>query len=137
MILLRNGESIKHKARSTELSKYRLIKHVSVCQHRELYLVAKIIRLHRQTVPWCSRFYSLLLVSYSQLRQESAMKNTGVSSQVFSGWWMVLVCCIAMAAGPILITGTFSVCIKPLAETFGWKCSALVAYWDGRKQQTR
>ena len=43
-----------------------------------------------------------------------------VPSRVFYGWWMVLVCGIAMAAGPILITGTFSLFIKPLAETFAW-----------------
>jgi MFS family permease len=33
---------------------------------------------------------------------------------------MVAVCCIAMAVGPILITGTFSIFIKPLAQEFGW-----------------
>ena len=41
-------------------------------------------------------------------------------TRIFYGWWMVTVCCIAMAAGPILITGTFSIFIKPLAEEFGW-----------------
>jgi MFS family permease len=47
--------------------------------------------------------------------------NTPVaSSRIFYGWWMVLVCCIAMAAGPILITGTFGIFVKPLAEEFGW-----------------
>ncbi len=46
--------------------------------------------------------------------------STTASPRIFYGWWMVLVCCIAMAAGPILITGTFSIFVKPLAETFGW-----------------
>ena len=41
---------------------------------------------------------------------------------IFYGWWMVVVSCIAMAAGPILITGTFGIFIKPLGETFGWSC---------------
>lgn len=48
------------------------------------------------------------------------MNNTVASSRIFYGWWMVLICCIAMAAGPILITGTFSIFVKPLAETYGW-----------------
>lgn len=46
--------------------------------------------------------------------------NTTPSPSIFYGWWMVLFCCLAMAAGPILITGTFSIFVKPLAETFGW-----------------
>jgi MFS family permease len=45
--------------------------------------------------------------------------------RIFYGWWMVLVCCIAMAAGPILITGTFSIFVKPLAEEFGWSRGAI------------
>jgi len=48
------------------------------------------------------------------------MNNTATAPRLFYGWWMVLVCCIAMAAGPILITGTFSIFVKPLAEEFGW-----------------
>jgi len=48
------------------------------------------------------------------------MDRTVTSSHIFYGWWMVAVCCIAMAAGPILITSTFSIFIKPLAEEFGW-----------------
>lgn len=48
------------------------------------------------------------------------MNTPVVPPRIFYGWWMVLVCCIAMAAGPILITGTFSIFVKPLAETFGW-----------------
>ncbi len=47
------------------------------------------------------------------------------SPRIFYGWWMVLVSCIAMAAGPILITGTFGIFIKPLAETYGWSRSAI------------
>ena len=46
--------------------------------------------------------------------------NTTASPRIFYGWWMVTVCCITMAVGPILITGTFSIFVKPLAETFGW-----------------
>jgi MFS family permease len=46
-------------------------------------------------------------------------------SRIFYGWWMVLVSCVAMAAGPILITGTFGIFVKPLAETFGWSRSAI------------
>jgi MFS family permease len=46
--------------------------------------------------------------------------NMTASPRIFYGWWMVLICCIAMAAGPILITGTFSIFVKPLAETYGW-----------------
>lgn len=41
-------------------------------------------------------------------------------TRIFYGWWMVIICCVAMAAGPILITGTFSIFIKPLADEFGW-----------------
>jgi MFS family permease len=48
------------------------------------------------------------------------MNDSSHSPRIFYGWWLVLVCCIAMAAGPILITGTFSIFIKPLAEEFGW-----------------
>lgn len=48
------------------------------------------------------------------------MNDASLSPRIFYGWWMVLICCIAMAAGPILITGTFSIFIKPLAEEFGW-----------------
>jgi MFS family permease len=48
------------------------------------------------------------------------MNDSSPSPRIFYGWWMVLVCCIAMAAGPILITGTFGIFIKPLAEEFGW-----------------
>jgi MFS family permease len=47
------------------------------------------------------------------------------SSRFFHGWWMVIVCCITMAVGPILITGTFSIFIKPLAEEFGWSRGAI------------
>jgi MFS family permease len=46
--------------------------------------------------------------------------NTTASPRIFYGWWMVTVCCITMAVGPILITGTFSIFVKPLAGTFGW-----------------
>ena len=46
--------------------------------------------------------------------------NTTASPRIFYGWWMVTICCITMAVGPILITGTFSIFVKPLAETFGW-----------------
>jgi len=46
--------------------------------------------------------------------------GTIASPRIFYGWWMVLFCCITMAVGPILITGTFSIFVKPLAETFGW-----------------
>lgn len=53
------------------------------------------------------------------------MTNAAASSRIFYGWWMVLVSCIAMAAGPILITGTFGIFLKPLAETFGWSRSAI------------
>ncbi|NOT56185.1 MAG: MFS transporter [Deltaproteobacteria bacterium] len=48
------------------------------------------------------------------------MNNPTSTPRLFYGWWMVLICCIAMAAGPILITGTFSIFVKPLAEEFGW-----------------
>lgn len=48
------------------------------------------------------------------------MNNTASAPRLFYGWWMVLICCLAMAAGPILITGTFSIFVKPLAEEFGW-----------------
>ncbi|MBI3799584.1 MAG: MFS transporter [Deltaproteobacteria bacterium] len=51
-------------------------------------------------------------------------KSVG-SPRIFYGWWMVMVSCIAMAAGPILITGTFGIFIKPLGETFGWSRSAI------------
>lgn len=51
--------------------------------------------------------------------------NSSGSPRIFYGWWMVLVCCIAMASGPILITGTFGIFVKPLAETFGWSRSAI------------
>ncbi len=53
------------------------------------------------------------------------MTNAAASPRIFYGWWMVLVSCIAMAAGPILITGTFGIFIKPLAETYGWSRSAI------------
>jgi MFS family permease len=53
------------------------------------------------------------------------MTNAAASPRIFYGWWMVLVSCIAMAAGPILITGTFGIFVKPLAETFGWSRSAI------------
>lgn len=46
-------------------------------------------------------------------------------ARIFYGWWMVLVSCITMAVGPILITGTFSIFIKPLAEEFGWSRGAI------------
>jgi MFS family permease len=46
-------------------------------------------------------------------------------TRIFYGWWMVIVCCISMAVGPILITGTFSIFIKPLAEEFGWSRGAI------------
>jgi MFS family permease len=48
------------------------------------------------------------------------MNNPTSTPRLFYGWWMVLICCVAMAAGPILITGTFSIFVKPLAEEFGW-----------------
>lgn len=48
------------------------------------------------------------------------MNNPMPAPRLFYGWWMVLICCVAMAAGPILITGTFSIFVKPLAEEFGW-----------------
>ena len=47
------------------------------------------------------------------------------SPRIFYGWWMVLVAAIALAAGPILVTGTFGIFVKPLAETFGWSRSAI------------
>jgi MFS family permease len=47
------------------------------------------------------------------------------SPPIFYGWWMVLVTAIALTAGPILVTGTFGLFIKPLAETFGWSRSAI------------
>ena len=50
---------------------------------------------------------------------------TGASSRIFYGWWMVMVSSIAMAAGPILITGTFGIFVKPLSETFGWSRSGI------------
>lgn len=50
---------------------------------------------------------------------------TAAPTRMFYGWWMVLVCCITMAVGPILITGTFSIFIKPLAEEFGWSRGAI------------
>lgn len=53
------------------------------------------------------------------------MNTTVVSPRIFYGWWMVLVCCFAMAAGPILITGTFSIFVKPLSEEFGWSRSSI------------
>ncbi len=53
------------------------------------------------------------------------MSETSQSSRLFYGWWMVVVCCITMAVGPILITGTFSIFIKPLAEEFGWSRGAI------------
>ena len=46
-------------------------------------------------------------------------------TRIFYGWWMVLVTAIALTAGPILVTGTFGIFIKPLAETFGWSRSAI------------
>lgn len=46
-------------------------------------------------------------------------------ARIFYGWWMVIFCCITMAVGPILITGTFSIFIKPLAEEFGWSRGAI------------
>jgi MFS family permease len=51
--------------------------------------------------------------------------NSTAPTRIFYGWWMVLVCCITMAVGPILITGTFSIFIKPLAEEFGWSRGAI------------
>ena len=53
------------------------------------------------------------------------MTNTSTPSGIFYGWWMVMVCCVTMAVGPILITGTFSIFIKPLAEEFGWSRGAI------------
>jgi MFS family permease len=47
------------------------------------------------------------------------------SPRIFYGWWMVLASSIAMAAGPILITATFGIFVKPLAETFGWSRGAI------------
>ncbi len=53
------------------------------------------------------------------------MNTTDAPPRIFYGWWMVLVCCISMAAGPILITGTFGIFVKPLAEEFGWSRGAI------------
>src|SRR5262249_21864768 len=47
------------------------------------------------------------------------------SSHIFYGWWMVLVSSIGFAVGPILITSTFGIFVKPLAETFGWSRGAI------------
>ena len=46
--------------------------------------------------------------------------SSAAPGRIFYGWWLVIVCCITMAVGPILITGTFSLFIKPLAAEFGW-----------------
>ena len=51
--------------------------------------------------------------------------NPSVSPRIFYGWWMVLVTAVALTAGPILITGTFGIFVKPLAETFGWSRGAI------------
>jgi len=51
--------------------------------------------------------------------------NPAASSRIFYGWWMVLVTAVALTAGPILITGTFGIFVKPLAETFGWSRGAI------------
>ncbi len=51
------------------------------------------------------------------------MNNAAPSPRIFYGWWMVIVSCITMAVGPILITGTFSIFIKPLAAEFHWSRS--------------
>lgn len=50
----------------------------------------------------------------------TAATHTVRSARIFYGWWMVAVSSLAMAAGPILITSTFGLFIKPLADTFGW-----------------
>jgi MFS family permease len=47
------------------------------------------------------------------------------SPRLFYGWWMVLVTAIGLTAGPILVTGTFGLFVKPLAETFGWSRGAI------------
>src|SRR2546430_2647929 len=47
------------------------------------------------------------------------------SPHIFYGWWMVLVTAIGLTAGPILVTGTFGLFVKPLAETFGWSRGAI------------
>src|SRR5262249_22651972 len=45
--------------------------------------------------------------------------SSATSGRIFYGWWLVIVCCITMAVGPILITRTFGIFIKPLAEEVG------------------
>ena len=47
------------------------------------------------------------------------------SPRIFYGWWMVLVTAVGLTAGPILVTGTFGLFVKPLAETFGWSRGAI------------
>ncbi len=55
----------------------------------------------------------------------TVVMNSSTPTRIFYGWWMVLVTAIALAAGPILVTSTFSIFIKPLAETFGWSRTAI------------
>jgi MFS family permease len=55
----------------------------------------------------------------------TVVMNSTASTRLFYGWWMVLVSAIALAAGPILITATFGIFVKPLAETFGWSRGAI------------
>ncbi|MBI3799581.1 MAG: MFS transporter [Deltaproteobacteria bacterium] len=55
----------------------------------------------------------------------TVMTKSFRSPPIFYGWWMVLVTAIALTSGPILVTGTFGIFIKPLAETFGWSRSAI------------
>jgi hypothetical protein len=51
--------------------------------------------------------------------------NPSASPRIFYGRWMVLVTAMALTGGPILITGTFGIFVKPLAETFGWSRGAI------------
>ncbi|HEV8715200.1 MAG TPA: MFS transporter [Candidatus Binatia bacterium] len=53
------------------------------------------------------------------------MTNSSRPTRIFYGWWMVLVTAIGLTAGPILVTGTFGIFVKPLAETFGWSRGAI------------
>ncbi|MCS6925137.1 MAG: MFS transporter [Candidatus Binatia bacterium] len=55
----------------------------------------------------------------------TAATHPARSARIFYGWWMVVVSSLAMAAGPILITSTFGIFIKPLADTFGWSRSEI------------
>ncbi len=55
----------------------------------------------------------------------TVVASSSGSPHIFYGWWMVLVTAIALTAGPILVTGTFGIFVKPLAETFGWSRSAI------------